>query len=59
MSTLLVSRCHPLLVALHWLLAVLIVAMLGVGFYMGAAMPNLFRRMWFGRRASGLSAPTQ
>jgi cytochrome b561 len=38
MKTLLVSRYHPLLVLLHWLLAVLIVAMLGIGFYLAVAM---------------------
>ncbi|MDB5610141.1 MAG: cytochrome b [Bradyrhizobium sp.] len=40
MKTLLVSRYHPLLVALHWLLAILIVAMLGIGFFVLAAMHN-------------------
>jgi len=35
-----VSRYHPLLVVLHWLLAVLILAMLGVGFFKLATMPN-------------------
>jgi cytochrome b561 len=40
MNALLVSRYHPLLVMLHWLIAVLIVAMLGVGFYLAVAMPN-------------------
>lgn len=34
------SRYHPLLVALHWLLAVLILAALAVGFFVLAAMPN-------------------
>jgi cytochrome b561 len=34
------SRYHPLLVALHWLLAVLILAALAVGFLVLAAMPN-------------------
>jgi cytochrome b561 len=34
------SRYHPLLVTLHWLLAVLIVAMLGVGFLALAGMSN-------------------
>jgi cytochrome b561 len=34
------SRYHPLLVTLHWLLAVLIVAALIVGFFMLAATPN-------------------
>src|ERR1700730_3611713 len=38
--TILVCRHHPLLVALHWLLAALIVAMLAVGFFKLAAMPN-------------------
>jgi hypothetical protein len=33
MKTILVSRHHPLLVTLHWLTAVLIVALLGVGFF--------------------------
>jgi cytochrome b561 len=40
MKTILVSHCHPLLVTLHWLIAVLIVAMLCVGFFKLAAMPN-------------------
>jgi cytochrome b561 len=40
MKTILVSRHHPLLVALHWLLAVLIVAMLCVGFFKLATMPS-------------------
>jgi hypothetical protein len=40
MKTLLVSRYHPLLVLLHWLLAALIVAMLGIGFYLAVAMSN-------------------
>src|ERR1700682_1623559 len=40
MKTFLVSRYHPLLVMLHWLLAVLILAMLGAGFLLLAAMPN-------------------
>ncbi len=35
-----VSRYHPLLVALHWLLAVLIIAALAVGFFGLAPMPN-------------------
>ena len=35
-----VSRYHPLLVTLHWLLAVLIIATLVVGFFLLAAMPN-------------------
>jgi cytochrome b561 len=35
-----VSRYHPLLVTLHWLLAVLIVAMMCVGFFMLATTPN-------------------
>jgi cytochrome b561 len=35
-----VSRYHPLLVTLHWLLAVLIVAALLVGFFALAATPN-------------------
>jgi cytochrome b561 len=34
------SRYHPLLAALHWLLAVLIVAALGLGFFIVAATPN-------------------
>lgn len=40
MRTILVFRYHPLLVLLHWLLAVLIVAMLGAGFFLAAPMPN-------------------
>jgi cytochrome b561 len=35
-----VSRYHPLLVTLHWLLAVLIIAALFIGFFWLAAMPN-------------------
>lgn len=35
-----VSRYHPLLIALHWLLALLIIAMLAVGFLALAATPN-------------------
>lgn len=35
-----VTRYHPLLVTLHWLLAVLIIAALGVGFFVLAAQPN-------------------
>ncbi len=35
-----VSRYHPLLVTLHWLLAVLIIATLAVGFFLLAAMPS-------------------
>ena len=35
-----VSHYHPLLVTLHWLLAVLIIATLVVGFFLLAAMPN-------------------
>ena len=35
-----VSRYHPLLVTLHWLLAALIVAALAVGFFWLAAIPN-------------------
>jgi len=41
MNALPLSRYHPLLVALHWLLAVLIVAMLCVGFLLLAPMPNI------------------
>jgi cytochrome b561 len=40
MKTMFVSRYHPLLVTLHWLLAVLIVATLGVGFFLADEMPN-------------------
>jgi cytochrome b561 len=36
----LVTRFHPLLVTLHWLLALLIVVMLGIGFFVLASMPN-------------------
>lgn len=36
----LVSRNHPLLVLLHWLIAVLIVALLSIGFFLAVAMPN-------------------
>ena len=35
-----VSRYHPLLVTLHWVLAVLIIAALAVGFFVLAATPN-------------------
>jgi cytochrome b561 len=35
-----VSRYHPLLVVLHWLLAIMIIAMLLVGFFVLAPMPN-------------------
>jgi cytochrome b561 len=35
-----VSRYHPLLVTLHWLLAVLIIAALAIGFFWLSAMPN-------------------
>lgn len=41
MKTAPVTRYHPLLVTLHWLLAVLIVAMLCVGFFVLEAMPNI------------------
>jgi cytochrome b561 len=41
MSTILVSRYHPLLVALHWLLALLIIAMLCAGFFLLAPMSNV------------------
>jgi cytochrome b561 len=40
MKTALVARYHPLLVTLHWLLAVLIIAMLCIGFLVLAPMPN-------------------
>lgn len=40
MNAIRVSRYHPLLVALHWLLAVLIIGALCVGFFWLAAMPN-------------------
>jgi cytochrome b561 len=35
-----VVRYHPLLVTLHWALAVLIIAMLGIGFFVLANMPS-------------------
>ena len=35
-----VSRYHPLLVTLHWLVAFLIITMLGVGFFLLGRMPN-------------------
>jgi cytochrome b561 len=35
-----VTRYHPLLVTLHWLLAVLILAALTIGFFVLANMPN-------------------
>jgi cytochrome b561 len=40
MKAILVSRHHPLLVTLHWLLAVLIVAMLCIGFLLLAPIPS-------------------
>ena len=40
MKALLVSRYHPLLVMLHWLIAVLIVALLSIGFLLAVAVPN-------------------
>jgi cytochrome b561 len=40
MKAILVARYHPLLVAPHWLLAILIIAMLGAGFFLLARMPN-------------------
>lgn len=36
----LVTQFHPLLVTLHWLLSILIVVMLGAGFFLLASMPN-------------------
>jgi cytochrome b561/DNA-binding transcriptional ArsR family regulator len=41
MKTVLVSRHHPLLATLHWLLAVLIIAMLCIGFLVLAPMPSI------------------
>jgi cytochrome b561 len=38
--TTIVSRYHPALVALHWLLALLILAALSFGFFVLAPMPN-------------------
>ena len=35
-----VARYHPVLVSLHWLIALLILGALGVGFFVLAAMPN-------------------
>jgi cytochrome b561 len=35
-----VSRYHPLMVTLHWVLAVLIIGALALGFFVLAAMPN-------------------
>jgi cytochrome b561 len=35
-----VSRYHPLLAVLHWLVALLIIAMLAIGFFALAIMPN-------------------
>jgi cytochrome b561 len=35
-----VSRYHPLVVTLHWVLAALIIAALTIGFFVLAAMPN-------------------
>jgi cytochrome b561 len=40
MKTQVVSRYHPLLVTLHWLLAFLIIAALTIGFFVLATMPN-------------------
>jgi len=54
------DRYHPVLAALHWLLAGLILAVLAVGFFGLAALHHQFllkdgwlRRMGFGRRAEG------
>src|SRR5260370_20003362 len=44
------SRYHPVLVSLHWLLAVLIVAALAVGFFVLAAMENADPRQIAGLR---------
>src|ERR1700680_1320890 len=41
MKTGVVSRYHPLLATLHWLLAVLIIAMLCIGFLVLAPMPSI------------------
>jgi hypothetical protein len=41
MKTAVVSRYHPLLATLHWLLAVLIIAMLCIGFLVLAPMPSI------------------
>jgi cytochrome b561 len=35
-----VSRYHPLLVALHWLLALLVIASMTIGFFLLPAMSN-------------------
>ena len=35
-----VTRYHPVLVTLHWALAILIIGALSVGFFWLAAMPN-------------------
>ncbi|MGZ3311430.1 MAG: cytochrome b [Xanthobacteraceae bacterium] len=40
MKALFVSRYHPLLVMLHWLIAVLIIALLSIGFFLAVAVPN-------------------
>jgi cytochrome b561 len=40
MKARIVSRYHPLLVALHWLIAVMIIALLSVGFFLAVAVPN-------------------
>ena len=40
MSRALVSRYHPTLVALHWLLALMIIGLLCFGFFVLAHMPN-------------------
>jgi cytochrome b561 len=41
MKKVLPSRYHPLLITLHWLIAVLILAMIGVGFFVLARMSNI------------------
>ena len=40
MSRALASRYHPVLVALHWLLALMIIGLLCLGFFVLANMPN-------------------
>jgi cytochrome b561 len=69
-----VSRYHPLLVTLHWVLAVLIIALCYIaavlaGFFVLHVLAalyhqfvmkdGLFRRMFFGRRVQNLSIPTE
>ena len=40
MSRAVASRHHPVLVALHWLVAAMILGLLGIGYFVLASMPN-------------------